>query len=107
MEDEFEESPDMQEDEEMIGDEDMLSDQVSQGDADEDGEGSLLGGRFSENDAIESSENSRPQNTEDGDENFEDFIEHEEDQQRVKSGSITEEKFSLGSKAVMKITKKS
>jgi len=43
---------------------------------DEDGEGSLLDecGRFSENDAIDSSENSRPINTEEGDGDFEDFI---------------------------------
>lgn len=63
-------------------DEDMLSDQVSNGDvADEDGEGSLLDecGRFSENDAIESSENSRPINTEEGDGDFEDLIAQEED----------------------------
>ena len=62
-------------------DEDMLSDQVvSNGEAEEDGQGSLLDecGRFSENDAIESSENSRPVNTEEGEDNFEDFINHEE-----------------------------
>ena len=60
----------------MIGDEDIvgLSDQDSQ--RDEDGQGSLLDecGRFRENDAIDSSDNSRPNNTEEGDGDFEDFI---------------------------------
>lgn len=85
MEEEFEESPDLQEDDEIC-DEEMLSDQVSQGDVAElDGKGSSLGecGRFSENDAIESSENSRPINTEEADGDFEDFIAQEEDQDKT------------------------
>lgn len=88
MEEEFEESPDLQEDDEIC-DEDMLSDQVSHGDgADLDGKGSSLGecGRFSENDAIESSENSRPINTEEGDGDFEDFIAQEEDHDKTTRG---------------------
>ena len=74
----------MAEDEEIC-DEDMLSDQEvlnrEADDRDED-EGSLLDecGRFSENDAIESSEGSRPVNTEEADENFEDLIDQEEEQ---------------------------
>ena len=68
-------------------DDDMLSDQ-SQNEQDE--EGSLLDecGRFSENDAIESSENSRPINTEEGDENFEDLIAQEEDHTKVKGLNV-------------------
>jgi len=78
----YEESPDLREDEEME-DDDMLSDQ-SQNDQDQDG--SILDqcGTFSENDAIESSENSRPINTEEADENFEDLIAQEEDNAKVK-----------------------
>ena len=92
-----EESPDVDhhlllqeevEDEEML-DADMLSDQ-SQNDEDgdeeeDDAQGSLLDevGRFSENDAIESSENSRP--NEEGEGDFEDFIAQEDDNQRDKA----------------------
>lgn len=64
-------------------DADMLSDQ-SQNDDDgdeeeDDGQGSLLDevGRFSENDAIESSENSR--HNEEGTGDFEDFIAQEDE----------------------------
>ena len=93
----YEESPDLQEDEEME-DDDMLSDQ-SQNDQDQ--EGSILDecGTFSENDAIESSENSRPQNTEEGDENFEDLIAQEEENTKVKVGAPPSDKFQQSTKA--------
>ena len=60
----------------------MLSDQVSNGAGDDDAaEGSLLDecGRFSENDAIESSDENRPVNTEEGDGDFEYLIAQEEE----------------------------
>ena len=70
-------------------DADMLSDQ-SQNDDDgdeeeDDGQGSLLDevGRFSENDAIESSENSR--HNEEGTGDFEDFIAQEDENHRDKA----------------------
>mmetsp|Transcript_40503 Transcript_40503/g.53126 ORF Transcript_40503/g.53126 Transcript_40503/m.53126 type:complete len:82 (+) Transcript_40503:111-356(+) len=80
MDEADEESPDTPEDEEMC-DADMLSDQSQNmdeevDDDDDDAQNSLLDecGRFSENDAIESSENSRPNNTEEAEGDFEDFI---------------------------------
>jgi len=97
MDDGDEESPDLNEDEEMY-DADMLSDHVNdaeeeEDDADEDcddaGNNSLLDecGRFSENDAIESSGDSRP-GAEEGD--FEDFIAAPEDDSRVGKGTAAD-----------------
>ena len=84
MDDGDEESPDLNEDEEMF-DADMLSDHVNDIEEDED----VLDecGRFSENDAIESSGDSRP-GADEGD--FEDFIAAQEEDTRGGKGTAGE-----------------